>query len=198
IAISELIEFNPPVPKPTSDVAAYLEMKNLPDEAITSSEWTYRELKGGARFQNGDTLLARITPCLENGKIGFVDFLEESEVGFGSTEFIVMRSRRGTPAALPYFLGISGRFRSFAMRHMVGTSGRQRVSAEDLSVFPVTLPNNDELARFQELSSPLIARVGAAVRESKALASARDELLPLLMSGKIRVRDAEKVVEEVT
>lgn len=197
VPISELVEFNPKVPKPHSEAPAYLDMKNLPDHAMTVTSWGHRAPRGGARFQNGDTLLARITPCLENGKTGYVDFLADNEVAIGSTEFIVLRPRNGIPAVLPYFLATDPTFREFAIRRMVGTSGRQRLSASDIASFQIRRPSEGELARLSELSDALMGRVKAAVDESRALAATRDEILPLLMSGKIRVREAEKVVEGV-
>lgn len=197
VPIGELIEFNPTVRKPHAEEPAYLDMKNLPAQTMTATSWSYRAPRGGARFQNGDTLLARITPCLENGKTGYVDFLTDDEVGIGSTEFIVMRARNGTPAALPYFLAIDTTFREFAIKRMIGTSGRQRLSAGDIANFQIRRPNACGLAQFSALSDALMRRVKAAVDESRALAATRDELLPLLMSGKVHVREAEKVVEGV-
>lgn len=197
VSVSELVEFNPKTRKPNVDEPVYLDMKNLPDQAMTVTSWNHRAPRGGARFQNGDTLLARITPCLENGKTGYVDFLAEGETGIGSTEFIVMRAREGIPSALSYFLAIDKRFREFAIKHMVGTSGRQRLAARDIADFQIRQPKKAEMDRFGTLSGTLMRRVKAAVDESRVLANTRDELLPLLMSGKIRVRNAEKIVEEV-
>lgn len=197
VPIGELIELNPKVRKPDADQPIYLDMKNLPDQAMTVTSWNRRAPRGGARFQNGDTLIARITPCLENGKTGYVDFLANDEVGIGSTEFIVMRPRKGVPTAFPYFLAIDATFREFAIKRMVGTSGRQRLSADDIASFQVRRPNEHDLARFSEVSDALMGRAKAAVDETRVLATARDELLPPLMSGKIRVREAEKIVEGV-
>lgn len=194
--LSELVELNPLVESPGSDEAVYLDMKNLPEHAMTVKSWSYRAPRGGARFQNGDTLLARITPCLENGKVGFVDFLSRGEVGVGSTEFIVMRPRDGVPQLFPYLVSVSARFREFAIRHMVGSSGRQRLAAGDLAGFRVRYPGRQELADFTRSSDDLMRRVKAAVDESRTLAATRDELLPLLMAGKLRVRDAEKMVSD--
>ena len=196
-SLNELIEINPKVRKPDVEEPVYLDMKNLPDRSMTVTSWGHRTPRGGARFQNGDTLLARITPCLENGKIGYIDFLANGEVGIGSTEFIVMRPRKGIPATFPYFLAIDATFREYAIKRMVGTSGRQRLSAGSIANFQMRRPPEHELARFCEVSDALMDRVKAAVDETRVLAAARDELLPLLMSGKIRVREAEKIVEGV-
>lgn len=195
--VVEIVDLNPRESVAANRGVVYLEMKHLPDTAMTVSEWSHRAARGGARFRNGDTLLARITPCLENGKTGFVDFLAEDEVGIGSTEFIVLRSKAGVPAVLPYFLAKSPRFREYAIKHMVGTSGRQRLSAVDVGRYLVTCPDGQALVAFDAMAEPLLRRVRASVAENKALIRTRDELLPLLMSGKLRVNDAEAVVTQV-
>lgn len=195
--LSELVEFNPRSALLRDDNAPYLDMKNLPSGAMTVSEWSYRTPQGGARFRDGDTLLARITPCLENGKLGIVDFLNDDETGVGSTEFIVMRPRDDVPIVFPYLLALTPRFRDYAIRRMVGTSGRQRLSWSDLADYRVGRLDTAALKRLSSMGGALLPRIKAAVDESRRLAAVRDELLPLLMSGQVRVRDAEKAVEEV-
>ncbi|MBM7172236.1 restriction endonuclease subunit S [Streptomyces sp. G44] len=196
IPVSDIISFNPKTAKPISDEPVYVEMAALQPNSAGIPEWTHREPKSGARFQNGDTLLARITPCLENGKTGFVDFLDKGEVGLGSTEFIVMRSRPGVPRTLSYFLARDPLFRAHAIRSMVGTSGRQRVSAADAAEFTVREVDAERLAAFGREADQIFRHLNSLAGESRTLASLRDTLLPQLMSGKIRVRDAEKTIEE--
>lgn len=97
---------------------------------------------GGAKFCNGDTLMARITPCLENGKTAFVDVLKDGEVAFGSTEFIVMRAKKGiSDPQFVYYLAISPTFRDVAIKSMVGSSGRQRVQQSVLGELELTIPS---------------------------------------------------------
>lgn len=194
--VQDLFELNPRTSRKVLGQAPYLGMKDLPDSAMTVSSWSTREPKGGSRFVNGDVLLARITPCLENGKVGYVDFLEQTEVGVGSTEFIVFRARDPLLSVVPFFLSKSERFRDFAIRHMQGTSGRQRLAAADVAEYQLAKVDDQSLKRFGELSTNLLKRVKTAVSESRSLSRARDELLPLLMSGKITVKDAEKVVSD--
>ena len=195
--LDDFVVFNPRTPITESAAAPYLEMKNLPDNAMTVSQWIYRSPKGGARFRNHDTLFARITPCLENGKTGFVDFLSDGTVGTGSTEFIVMRARDGVPVAFPYFVATDDEFRAFAMRHMVGTSGRQRVAADDLAKFEIRPPSTAGLDRFGQIADPLLATIRGLVEESRRLTRTRDQLLPLLMSGKVTVKDIEPDIEDI-
>lgn len=195
-AITELVEFNPRTPRPDQNEAVYVDMAALPTRQSSIRAWAHRPPKGGSRFQNGDTLLARITPCLENGKTGFVDLLRKDEIGTGSTEFIVMRSRKGVPPEFSYFLARDGRFRKHAIRKMVGSSGRQRVSAADAAHFFVRRPDSGQLAAFGAEVGVAFRHMKSLMEESRVLGRLRDTLLPELMSGRLRVKDAEKVAEE--
>ncbi|MCZ2402036.1 restriction endonuclease subunit S [Paenarthrobacter sp. Z7-10] len=197
VGLDELVELNPKVAAPVEAEPVYVDMQKIPVANISISDWDHRPAKGGARFKNGDTLLARITPCLENRKTGFVDFLDDGQVGIGSTEFIVLRSRAGIPIALSYFIATSERFRTFAIRHMVGTSGRQRVSALDLTGYTVSKPDDRDLAEFEESTGCTFVLMKSLTDENRSLAATRDALLPQLMSGKLRVREAEELVSAV-
>lgn len=195
ISLDELVELNPKVAAPSEGEPVYVDMQKLPTTGMSISGWERRPAKGGARFMNDDTLLARITPCLENRKTGYVDFLPDGQAAIGSTEFIVMRSRPGIPKQLSYFLATSERFRTYAVRHMVGTSGRQRVSALDLAGYTVSKPDPEALARFGEISTAHFKLLKSLTDENRTLAATRDALLPQLMSGNLRVKDADKVLE---
>lgn len=196
VAASELVQFNPRCSKVTVTEAVYVDMAALPVRSSRIVNWVRRPPKSGARFMNGDTLMARITPCLENGKTGFVDFLADCETATGSTEFIVLRAQPGVPPHLPYFLARSSRFRDNAIRQMVGSSGRQRVAAAELHDFPVRRPSRHALRQFGEEAHAAFAHMKVLDGESRTLAELRDTLLPKLMSGEIRVREAERRVGE--
>lgn len=100
---------------------------------------------GGAKFCNGDTIMARITPCLENGKTAYVDILEDGEVAFGSTEFIVMRAKENvSDPQFVYYLATSPAFRNVAIKSMVGSSGRQRVQQSVIDELELSVPPLDE------------------------------------------------------
>ncbi|ENW4817033.1 TPA: restriction endonuclease subunit S [Neisseria gonorrhoeae] len=99
-----------------------------------------KAFNGGAKFRNGDTLLAKITPCLENGKTAFVDILDDGEVAFGSTEFIVLRAKNETNPEFLYYFAISPDFRKRAIECMEGTSGRQRVNENALKTLELPIP----------------------------------------------------------
>ncbi|MFF0133784.1 restriction endonuclease subunit S [Streptomyces mirabilis] len=198
VPVTDLVSFNPKLTKPVADEPVYVDMAALQADRASIPTWTRRAPKSGPRFTNGDTLLARITPCLENGKTGYVDFMQDGEIGLGSTEFIVMRSRSGIPAELSYFLARDSRFREHAIRNMVGTSGRQRVSAADAANFLVNKPDAAALAVFGQEAPPAFAHMNSLQSESRTLADLRNTILPQLMSGRLRVKDAEKIVEDHT
>jgi type I restriction enzyme, S subunit len=109
-SLDEYIEFSPKLSIKVGKEVNYIEMGDLPTSGFSISNKVKRPFTSGSKFQNYDTLLARITPCLENGKTGFVDLLEENEIAFGSTEFIVMRSKEGIS---PYFVYFIARDESF-------------------------------------------------------------------------------------
>lgn len=195
ILLDDLFDLNPRRTV-ASDNPTIIDMKALPTDKPLVEEWAIGARKGGTRFKNGDTLVARITPCLENRKTAFVDFLDDEEVGIGSTEFIVMRSKNDLPLGLSYFMAISERFRDFAIQNLVGTSGRQRVSAADLARHTLSRVAASELQEFGKWADDNLTFLGSLREENRTLAAIRDALLPQLMSGKLRVKDAEKVVEE--
>lgn len=124
----------------------------------------------GSKFKNGDTLLARITPCLENGKTAFVNILGGDEVAFGSTEFIILREKQGVSDALfLYYFAISSDFRKRAISLMSGTSGRQRVDAKILGEEVFSLPPLDVQKRIAGILGTLDDRIDVLRRENVVL-----------------------------
>ena len=140
-ALGEVVDLNPSEPMKRGTLAPYLDMAALPTSGSSTDTAVLREFKSGTRFRNGDTLLARITPCLENGKTAFVQSLQDGEVGWGSTEFIVMRAMPPVPPEYPYLLGRDVDFREHAIQSMTGTSGRQRVQVDALAPYPLSSPS---------------------------------------------------------
>ena len=124
----------------------YISMQQVEATNRSVYEINHRDFKGsGSRFKNGDTLLARITPCLENGKTVYVDFLDNDEVGTGSTEFIVLSGIRGISDNLfVYYLARYQEFRDYAIVRMEGSLGRQRVPASTLKKYIFPCPAYDE------------------------------------------------------
>jgi len=191
--LPELIEVNPKRSLRQGELAPYLDMAHMPTKGHVPDTVTARPFNSGMRFANGDTLVARITPCLENGKTAYVDFLRDGQIGWGSTEYIVMRPKPPLPNEFAYCLARGDRFRDFAIQNMTGTSGRQRVPAKSLSQFMLPSPPEQVAVSFGKRGQPLLARASRAVRESRCLAVLRDMLLHKLVSGEIRLRDADSV-----
>ena len=189
--LPNLIEVNPPRRLRRGVVAPYLDMANMPTKGHAPDKIADRPFGSGVCFTNGDTLVARITPCLENGKTAYVDFLEQEKIGWGSTEYIVLRPKPPLPFEFAYCIARSVRFREFAIQNMTGTSGRQRVSANVLSQFVLPSPPDTVIAVFGRLIRPLIARSSKATSEIRTLSILRDMLLPNLVSGQLRVGEFE-------
>lgn len=185
--VSELFEVNPTRRLTKGTIAPYLEMANMPTQGHAPDEWIDRPFNSGMRFINGDTLVARITPCLENGKTAYVDFLADDEIGWGSTEYIVLRPKSPLPTIYAYCLARTESVREFLIQNMTGTSGRQRVSHTALDHIIVAEPSPTVAKAFGELVAPWFALARNHKLESKTLAAIRDALLPKLLSGTIRV-----------
>jgi type I restriction enzyme S subunit len=145
-SLGDVIAVNPSRPLKKGSDSVYISMQQVETANRSVSEIDHRAFKGsGARFRNGDTLLARITPCLENGKTAYVDFLDDGEVGHGSTEFIVLSGIEGISDDLfVYYLARYPEFRDFAIVRMEGSSGRQRVPASTLRKYTFACPSYDE------------------------------------------------------
>ena len=124
--IGEKIDFNPTTHLKKGTIANYVDMKSLPTSGHRIKQFVKRIFKSGTKFQNGDTLIARITPFLENGKTAYVDCLKHKEVAWGSTEFIVMRPQKDVFSIWTYLLSRNEDFRRFAISNMSGTSGRTK------------------------------------------------------------------------
>lgn len=184
--LTELIIFNPKISFEKDKEYRFIEMSALSTNSMIISEWSKRLIKGGAKFQNGDTLLARITPCLENGKTGFVQFLDNSDVASGSTEFIVMRSRKVNPYWV-YCLARDESFREFSIRSMSGSDGRQRVNSQAFEQYLALLPPPEILYNFENCVASMFAQIETLTQQNRQLKQARDGLLPKLMSGELRV-----------
>ncbi len=182
----EAIEINPKTKLSDDDEHWYVEMADLPTDSMVINGAVMRDGRSGSKFRNGDTLLARITPCLENGKTGFVNFMAPGEAGRGSTEFIVLRSKRVAPEFV-YCLARTYDFREHAIKSMVGSSGRQRVQESCFDKFRVFIPPAPLLNQFSEIARPNFEQIKNLHAQNQKLRTARDLLLPRLMSGEISV-----------
>lgn len=151
----EYIEVNPKETLPKGTLARKISMDKLQPFCRDIPEYELAEFLGGAKFRNGDTIMARITPCLENGKTAIVNILGSDEIGFGSTEFIVFRAKAGLTAPdFVYYLVKSSFVREPAIKSMVGSSGRQRVQMDVIQNLEIVFP---ELAEQEKIAGILKA-----------------------------------------
>lgn len=185
--VSDYAYLNPKRVLSKGQVARSIDMGQLSTSGAFPLGWDIKAYNGGMRFTNGDTLLARITPCLENGKTAFIDFLDKDEVAFGSTEYIVLAPRNGVPPEMLYCLARYPAFVDYAVKNMNGSSGRQRVSAETIGRFQIPKLDGQSLRKFGEAVTLMFLKIRYNSLENIRLAALRDTLLPKLMSGEIDV-----------
>ena len=158
--ISECISINPKRELKKNSVAKYVSMADITANQKSVTYYVERKFYGGSKFQNGDTLLARISPCLENGKTAYVDFLKNGEIAWGSTEFIVLSGKDGKSInEFVYYLAKSSALRNVAIRSMSGTSGRQRVQEQLLANEKIAIPPLIEQRSIVKLLSDLDAKI---------------------------------------
>ena len=185
--IADLIEFNPTRKLCKGEVVPFLEMSNLSTSTYAPTYWHNRAFTSGSKFENGDALLARITPCLENGKTAYVDFLDNGEIGWGSTEFIVMRSKLGLHPFFSYIIAKHQDFRDFAESCMSGSSGRQRVDVDNLKKYPMAIPDKVTVELFNDRIENIVSKMHNNNKQIQTLIQTRDSLLPKLMSGEVKI-----------
>ena len=186
-SLSEIAELNPKRTISKGTVARCIDMAQLSTSTSFPNGWEYKPFTGGMRFCNGDTLLARITPCLENGKTAYINFLDSEEVAFGSTEYVVMSSKGEYPNEFFYCLARYPEFVDYAVKNMNGSSGRQRVSAETIGKYELPKLTNSEMREFASVAPEMFDVCYNNALENIRLANLRDTLLPHLMSGEIDV-----------
>ncbi len=185
--VSECVHINPRITVPRVGEKPFVPMGCLSNDSMLISNIESRDGNSGAKFQNDDTLFARITPCLENGKTGFVQFLPDVDaVACGSTEFIVLRSRTLTPEFV-YCLARSDEFRGVAIKSMSGATGRQRVQERCFDDFQIAQPPRLLLDQFSATVAPSFRLIYNLSQQIQTLRRTRDLLLPRLLSGQIDV-----------
>ena len=177
------IDINPKEFLAKGTLAKKISMDKLQPFCRDVPEYEIAKFSGGAKFRNGDTIMARITPCLENGKTAMVNILEPDEVGFGSTEFIVFRAKEGyTDPDFVYYLVKSSIVRDPAIKSMVGSSGRQRVQTDVVQNLVIPFPNLSEQRKIASILKSLDDKIALNTTindnlEQQAQAIFRQELL---------------------
>jgi len=187
--LSELTTVNPRESIKKGGFIKYVDMKSLSTSSMEITDFITREFTSGSKFRNFDTLLARITPCLENGKTAFVNILDKNEVAYGSTEFIVIRANANCCPEYVYCLSRSLHFRDYAIKNMTGSSGRQRVPNDRVEDYRLVIPTLSIVQSFHSICNSLFLKIKSNQQQIQTLTKTRDRLLPKLMSGKLRITE---------
>ena len=175
--LGEIIDVNPKLSLKKDEECSFVEMDSLPIEGYGISEIAKRVFSGGAKFQNSDVLFARITPCMENGKVGVVDGLNDNEVGAGSTEFIVLRGKNISLMGLLATIARNEEFRTYAKAHQTGSDGRQRVEASCIPAYEHPIPSEKQLVDIEKDFSRIIKVCLSKSKENQTLTQMQTLLL---------------------
>ena len=154
----------------------------------------YRALKAPSRAKRilrvGDTIVGTVRPG--NGSYAIVS---ETDLT-GSTGFAVLRPN-STEYAEFIYLAVTAVSNIGTLAHIADGAAYPAVRPEVVSATPLVIPDCRVLAQFSSIASALFRRIAHSERESRTISSIRDTLLPKLISGEIRVREAEKLIESV-
>lgn len=167
--LKDIANFNPRESLAKGVVAKKVAMDKLQPFCRDIPGYELEPFSGGTKFRNGDTIMARITPCLENGKTAKVAVLDDGEVGFGSTEYIVFRAKDGIDEDFIYYLVCSPLVREPAIKSMVGSSGRQRVQTDVVQNLEIMVPDYEEQKRISGILKLLDDKIAANTEVNKNL-----------------------------
>ena len=167
--LKDIADFNPRESLTKGVVAKKVAMDKLQPFCRDILGYELEPFSGGTKFRNGDTIMARITPCLENGKTAKVAVLDDGEVGFGSTEYIVVRAKDGVDEDFIYYLVCSPLVREPAIKSMVGSSGRQRVQTDVVQNLDIMVPHYEGQKRISSLLKSLDDKIEANTEVNKNL-----------------------------
>lgn len=195
--LSDIANLNPSLSIKKNAHSPYLEMSAIPTNGYMTRKPVQKQYSGGIKFQNGDVIIARITPCLENGKTALITQLDNDVIGFGSTEFINIRAKEKYYISFLALLCRTENFRSYAISKMTGTSGRKRVDAKDLLHYQLIVPPDLLLEKFASVVDIHFKKMTANAIQNQNLTDLRDWLLPLLMNGQVSIKDASSPVNEL-
>ncbi len=197
VTASEAISINPKTYVSRDTRKSFVPMKSATEHSMVITEVEERTGNSGTKFKNHDTLFARITPCLENGRTGFVQFLQADDmIALGSTEFVVLRSRTLNPYFV-YLLAQTHDFRGNAIKSMTGTTGRQRVVNQCFDDYFLPNPDQNTLCQFECIVAPLFKEVQNLWTKNANLRLTRDLLLPKLTSGELDVSELDIEIDTI-
>ncbi|WGH85735.1 restriction endonuclease subunit S [Auritidibacter ignavus] len=197
VTLGEAFVLNPTVKLSKGTHAPFVDMASLVPFTRDVSAAQEKPYGGGMKFCDGDVLMARITPSLENGKTSVYRAAanQRNAPAFGSTEFIVIRGKEGiSSTSFAYYLFTSPEIRDYAIGSMNGSSGRQRVQFDSLASFEIDLP---ELQEQRSIAATLGALDDKIESNRRAINSIFKIVTAMLSSGaeKIRIGDIATVTK---
>lgn len=175
--LGEIVEINPRLSLRKNEMCSFVEMDALPTEGFGIKKVEQKVYSGGAKFQNGDILFARITPCMENGKAAAVMSLLPNGIGAGSTEFIILRGKELQLTGLLSVIVREKGFKIFAKKCQTGSDGRQRVEAHSLRSFPTLIPPSLKLKDIESVFYCILRQSLGYDQENKILTELQSLLL---------------------
>ncbi|MGE6796451.1 restriction endonuclease subunit S [Psychrobacter okhotskensis] len=190
--LNELCEINPKKPsKPSDELVSFISMSQISEEGqiISTEPKTYDEVsKGFTSFKDKDVLVAKITPCFENGKGALAHSLLNG-IGFGSTEFHVLRAKKITDPKFIYYLTRTSAFRAKGTMNMQGSAGHRRVTTDFIKVYKINTPPLPEQQKIAKILSTWDTAISTTERLIENSSQQKKALMQQLLTGKKRLLD---------
>lgn len=194
--LSDIADFNPRETIKKGTIAKKIPMDVLRPFYRDIPYYVEECFSGGTKFRNGDTIMARITPCLENGKTAQVSILNDGEVGFGSTEYIVFRAKEGiADKDYLYYLVCSPEVREPAIKSMVGSSGRQRVQTDVVKNLEIDVPPLVEQEKIGSFLKAFDDKIALNDRINKNLEQQAEAIFQSVLSNAITTVNLDKIAD---
>jgi type I restriction enzyme S subunit len=195
IPLEKLCHINPKrPPEPKDGLVSFIPMEFVSEDAklLSTSERFYTDVsKGFTSFLDGDILIAKITPCFENGKGCYVQGMKNG-VGFGSTEFHVLRANKLSSPLYLYYMTNTSEFRIKGEANMQGSAGQKRVTTDYIKSLKVTLPKQvEEQQKIAAVLSTADQEITTLQQKLAALKQEKKALMQQLLTGKRRVKVEE-------
>ena len=184
-----MCKVNPRQGKINDSKVSFVAMANTSStgELLSQRKVEYDEVKKGyTPFERGDILVAKITPCFENGKGAYTDTLA-TEFGFGSTEFHVLRCNEENYGKFVHYHTQSSTFRKRLEREMVGSAGQKRIQAGSIESYAIRVPEFEEQKAITDVLSADDREIDLLHQSIDAEKQKKKALMQLLLTGIVRV-----------
>ena len=192
--LNELCEINPKKPsKPSDELVSFISMSQVSEDGqiISTETKTYDEVsKGFTSFKDKDVLVAKIIPCFENGKGALAHTLVNG-IGFGSTEFHVLRAKENTDPKFIYYLTRTDAFRAKGTMNMQGSAGHRRVTTDFIQIYKINTPPLPEQQKIAKILSTWDKAISTTERLIENSTQQKKALMQQLLTGKKRLLDNE-------